>query len=110
LDARLKALELRPEHLPGYDVEKLTHLAVAGAIQQGEATAGLGIYAAASAYGLDFIPLTQEPYVLVFPETVRHSPVGQALVRVIRSARFKEAVLALGGYDTAQTGQETWLA
>ncbi len=110
LDARLKSLPLQPEALPGYEVEKLTHLAVAEAVQQGEATVGLGLHAAASAYGLDFIPLTQEPYELVFPESVWQIPVAQALVKVVRSDRFKEAVTALGGYDTAPTGQERWLS
>jgi putative molybdopterin biosynthesis protein len=109
LDAQLKALNISPERLPGYEREELTHLAVASAVEQGEATVGLGIHAAAAAYGLDFIPLTQERYDLVFLETVWHLPSAQALVRVIRSAHFKEAIAALGGYDTRQTGQESWI-
>jgi putative molybdopterin biosynthesis protein len=72
-------------------------------------TVGLGIYAAASAYGLDFVPLTEEQYDLVLLESVWHSPTAQALVSVARSSRFKEAVVALGGYDTSDTGQVTWI-
>lgn len=109
-DAQLKALNIPRERLAGYEQEELTHLAVASAIERGEATVGLGIYAAAAAYGLNFIPLTQEQYDLVFPEAVWHSPSAQALIRVIRSVHFKEAVAALGGYDTSQTGQESWVS
>jgi putative molybdopterin biosynthesis protein len=105
LDAQLKALKLPPEAVPGYEREELTHLAVASAIEQGEATVGLGIHAAAASYGLDFIPLAQERYDLVFSETAWHSPLAQTLLHLIRSSRFKEAVTALGGYDTRETGQ-----
>jgi molybdate-binding protein len=110
LDAQLKALGIPPESVSGYlDSEELTHLAVAQAVDQGKATVGLGIHAAASAYGLDFIPLTEERYDLAFPEPVWQSPSAEALVGVARSSRFKEAVLALGGYDTSDTGQVTWI-
>jgi molybdate-binding protein/DNA-binding transcriptional regulator YhcF (GntR family) len=107
LDAQLKALSIAPAAVKGYEREELTHLGVAHAVQQGEATVGVGIFAAASAYGLDFVPLTQECYQLALLERVWHSPTGQALVSVIRSSHFKEAVTALGGYDTSETGQET---
>jgi molybdate-binding protein/DNA-binding transcriptional regulator YhcF (GntR family) len=109
LDAQLKALDISPESVPGYEREELTHLAVARAVDQGEATAGLAIHAAASAYGLDFLPLAQERYDLVFPAEVWETPIAGALVKVVRSSRFKEAVVALGGYDTTGTGRETWI-
>jgi molybdate-binding protein/DNA-binding transcriptional regulator YhcF (GntR family) len=109
LDAQLKALSIAPESVSGYEREELTHLAVAQAVDQGNATIGLGIHAAASAYGLGFVPLTKERYDLVFLETVWCSPAGQALVDVIRLPRFQEAVVALGGYDTSETGRETWV-
>ncbi len=110
LDAQLKSLDIQPESLPGYEREALTHLAVAHAVEEGRATVGLGIHAAAAACGLDFIPLTKERYDLVIPEAVWALPATQALVRVVRSNRFQEAISALGGYDTAETGQETWVS
>jgi molybdate-binding protein/DNA-binding transcriptional regulator YhcF (GntR family) len=109
LDAQLGALSIPPQAIAGYEREELTHLGVAHAVDQGEATVGLGIHAAASAYGLDFVPLTKERYDLVFPEAVWSSPAAQALVAIARSARFREAVAALGGYDTSETGRETWI-
>lgn len=110
LDAQLKARGIAPETIAGYDREELTHLSVARAVEQSEANVGIGIFAAAAAYGLDFVPLTQECYQLAFPERVWRSGNAQSLAHTIRSARFKEAVVALGGYDTTETGQETWVS
>lgn len=109
LDAQLQSLGIEPPAVAGYEREELTHLAVARAVDQGEATVGLGIQAAASAYGLDFIPLTQERYDLVFLEATWNTPAARALLKVLGSSQFKEAVVALGGYDTTETGQETWI-
>jgi molybdate-binding protein/DNA-binding transcriptional regulator YhcF (GntR family) len=106
LDAQLKALHISPKSISGYEREEFTHLAVARAIEQGEATVGLGIHAAAAAFGLDFVPLTQERYDLVFSEKKWNTKTAQAVVQIIRSAEFKEQVNALGGYDTSQTGQK----
>ncbi|OQY27103.1 MAG: hypothetical protein B6243_13375 [Anaerolineaceae bacterium 4572_5.2] len=110
LDAQLKALKISPAVITGYKREVFTHLAVAEAVKNKEATVGLGIHAAAAAYGLGFLPLTQERYDLVFPETGWNTSAAQSLARIIRSDRFKEAVGALGGYDTSQTGQEIWVS
>ena len=109
LDAQLKALEISPESVAGFEREELTHLAVARAVEQGEATVGLGIHAAAAACGMGFVSLTQERYDLVFSETVWNSPAAQALVKIVRSTRLKEMVAVAGGYDTAETGQEKWI-
>ena len=110
LDAQLQTLGIPSKSIPGYEREELTHLAVARAVEQEQATVGLGIHAAAAAHGLGFVPLTKERYDLVLPDPVWNSPPAQALVAVVRSSRFKEAVSALGGYDTAETGQERWIS
>jgi molybdate-binding protein/DNA-binding transcriptional regulator YhcF (GntR family) len=110
LDVQLKGLGISPESVAGYEQEELTHLAVARAVEQGEATVGLGIHAAASAYGLGFVPLTRERYDLVFLEAVWNSPPAQTLVAIVRSPSFKEAVVVLGGYDTSETGEERWIS
>ena len=109
LDAQLKALGIDPASVPGYEREEVTHLAVARAIADGEANVGLGIDAAAAAYGLAFLPLTQERYDLAMPESVWQTPAAQALASAIRSPHFREHAAALGGYDTSSTGQEIWI-
>jgi molybdate-binding protein/DNA-binding transcriptional regulator YhcF (GntR family) len=110
LDAKLKRLRINAGSIEGYTVEETTHIGLADAIAHHEATAGLGIFAAASSFGLDFIPLTTEQYDLVLPDHIWQLPEAQMLVEVLRSSRFKEAVSTLGGYDLAATGQETWVA
>ena len=49
----------------GFDRVADTHLAVASAVTTGNADAGLGVYAAARAFGLDFVPIAKERYDLV---------------------------------------------
>ena len=110
LDAQLKALEIEPILVSGYEREELTHLAVARAVADGEATAGLGIHAAAAAHGLAFIPLSQERYELVIPAEIWESPAIQALVDVVRSPQLGETITTLGGYDTSETGRERWVS
>lgn len=109
LDVQLHKHGVTASSLNGYTTEKTTHLEVAQAIQSGAATAGLGIYAAAVAYGLDFVPLTQEIYQLVILESVWETAVCQSLLTIIHSEAFRTAVHALGGYDTTATGELVWI-
>ncbi len=109
LDVQLKRAGVDPATIAGYDVEEATHLGVARAVAEGKATVGLGIQAAAGAYGLDFIWLGQERYDLVVPGE-RWDDEGVAALRsVATSPSFKQALLALGGYEVSQTGEETRL-
>jgi putative molybdopterin biosynthesis protein len=93
----------------GYSREEATHMGVARAVAEGEATVGLGIQAAASAYKLDFVQVCEERYDLVVPAERWDDGSLRALRSVVSSPRFKQALVALGGYDVTQTGQETRL-
>jgi putative molybdopterin biosynthesis protein len=104
LDYQLAQLQISPAAVQGYDQEEYTHMAVAVNVLSGAADAGLGIMAAARALGLDFIPVVQERYDLVVPETTFAQPRFQKLLAIIRSREFKTAVAKLGGYDTRETG------
>jgi molybdate-binding protein len=99
LDKQLQQANIDPNAIDGYAQEKKTHLQVAQAIVDGTATVGLAIQAAGAAYGLDFIPLTQERYDLVIPAELWQTPALQTLVELIHSDRFREAVAALDGYE-----------
>jgi len=109
LDVQLKTAGVGTENVSGYDQEESTHLGVARAVAEGRATVGLGISAAAIAYGLDFVPLGQERYDLVIPLEVWDTYPLRVLRSTVVSPHFKESVLALGGYDISQTGMETRL-
>ncbi len=105
LDFRLKELGLDPTRIRGYEEEEFTHMAVAVAVLSNRADVGLGIYAAARALDLAFIPVVQEEYDLVIPEKYWGEEKIQALLSVIGTADFQEAVTALGGYDLSLTGK-----
>jgi putative molybdopterin biosynthesis protein len=77
---------------------------VAGAVAAGTADAGLGILAAARAYGLDFVPVARERYELALRPATAARPAVQRLLETLRSADFRAVVTALGGYDTAESG------
>jgi putative molybdopterin biosynthesis protein len=105
LDYRLKELNIKPKDIQGYENEEFTHMSVAVAVLSGAADVGLGIFAAAKALGLDFIPVVTEQYDLVIPEEYFNAENICVLLDTIRSSDFKKRVEALGGYHTNKTGE-----
>ena len=104
-DFRLGKLSIRPESIKGYDHEEFTHMAVAVDVLSGAADCGVGIYAAARALDLDFIPLEKEQYDLIIPSSMIENPQMGLLLETIRSQEFKDRVMALGGYDPSKSGE-----
>ncbi|BBO84855.1 molybdopterin biosynthesis protein [Desulfosarcina ovata subsp. sediminis] len=107
LDYRLGQIGLSPENINGYSDEEFTHMNVAVAVLSGSADAGLGIYAAAKALDLDFIPVVTEQYDLVIPQAYLESRNIQTLLATIQTPVFKKRVEALGGYSMEKTGTVT---
>jgi putative molybdopterin biosynthesis protein len=105
LDYELKRLGIDPGSIAGYQREEFTHMAVGVAIASGLADAGLGVRAAANALGLDFLPVASEQYDLLVGRPFFESLRGQQLLHVMASTSFKDAVVALGGYDPSRAGQ-----
>lgn len=107
LDAWLAEGGLSGKALPGYDRAVNSHLAVAEAIARGEADAGPGPRAAATALGLDFVAVQRERFDLVVPREHLAHPAIVALLNVVREDAFRAELSALGGYDPARAG-ELW--
>ena len=105
LDVMLARLGIAASSIEGYAREEPTHLAVAAAIASGRADAGMGIMAAARAFGLDFVPLVTEPYDLVVAPGALESPQLAPLWALLRSDRFKASVEELGGYSAKEMGR-----
>ena len=105
LDCELKKLGIEPLAIVGYEREEFTHMAVGVAIASGLADAGLGVRAAATALKLDFIPVADEEYDLLISRPFYESARGSTLLTIIRTAEFRQAVSALGGYDAARAGE-----
>ena len=104
LDYRLGQLGLSPEKINGYTNEEFTHMNVAVAVLGGAADAGLGIFAAAKALGLDFIPVVTEQYDLLIPDCYMETQNIRILLDMIQTERFKKRVKELGGYSMEKTG------
>jgi putative molybdopterin biosynthesis protein len=104
LDYQLRDMGLSSAEIPGYATALSTHTACASLVQSGQADVALGLRAAAHHSGLEFIPLFQERYDLVFTkdQCVSLSPIFET----IQTGNFRRAVDALTGYDTTHTGEQ----
>jgi putative molybdopterin biosynthesis protein len=105
LDHELRTRGIGSDAIDGYAREEPTHLAVAAAVAAGRGDAGLGIMAAARAFGLDFLPVTREPYDLVVAAQEADGPRLAPLWALLRSDSFRAAVAELGGYGTKEMGR-----
>jgi molybdopterin molybdotransferase/putative molybdopterin biosynthesis protein len=105
LDHELARAGIAPDAVGGYAREEHTHLAVAAAVAAGRADCGLGVLAAARAFGLGFVAVTQEPYDLVADPAAIEDPVLAPLWELLGDADFGRQVEALGGYSTAEMGR-----
>lgn len=105
LDYHLKKKGIDPQKIKGYQRQEFTHLAIAAAVASGRATCGLGIAAAASALGLDFVPLFDEEYDLVIPKIYYESEKLQPLLDVISESGFREEVAKMSGYNPEPMGK-----
>jgi putative molybdopterin biosynthesis protein len=105
LDHELGRRGLDPQQVEGYSREEHTHLAVAAAIAAGRADTGLGIRAAARAFGLDFVPVAREPYDLVLRAADVDTPLLAPLWDLLGRPAFRAQVEALGGYSCTETGR-----
>ncbi len=110
LDHHLHRQALNPAEIDGYSRVVPTHLAVAAAVGEGSADAGLGIRAASRAFDLDFVPLARERYDLILGTADGERAPLREILSVLRSAEFRQVVEQIGGYDTSSTGEERRLA
>lgn len=98
--------QVAPESLSGpASLVEDSHLAVAAAVASDAADAGIGIQAAAAAFGLDFVPLIEEDYFLVCLVEQLESPAVMALRRTLAAAAWTQALQGLAGYQTARSGE-----
>jgi molybdate-binding protein/DNA-binding transcriptional regulator YhcF (GntR family) len=109
LDTSLRRAGLSPEEIEGYTDEKLTHSQVARAVAEGQAEVGLGLEAAAQAFGLDFIPLTRERYDLAILASSFERGAIQALLAWLQQGSARLALADLAGYDSSETGKVRWI-
>lgn len=105
LDYCMSRHNILHSQIAGYAHEEFTHMAVAAAVLGGAVDAGMGIYAAAKALGLDFVPIAVERYDLVIAESMLEQDNIVKMLQTIRSDEFKQMIAAYGGYSNRETGE-----
>ncbi|QOR40590.1 helix-turn-helix transcriptional regulator [Billgrantia diversa] len=105
LDILLRDAGLSSQRIPGFELEEYTHSAVAAYIAAGMADVGFGVEAAAHQFGLAFLPLAQEHYLLVCQRKSLADPSVRHLLEMIRSEPFLQAVGELPGYSPNRCGE-----
>lgn len=105
LDHLLKQKKINPASIAGYEEEVPTHLGVCLAVKNGDADLGMTIYSAARAFSLPFVPVDVERYELVTTKDMFEKDNRiRVIVDMIKSQRFQEILIHLGGYEIDQTG------
>ncbi|MFC7392127.1 substrate-binding domain-containing protein [Scopulibacillus cellulosilyticus] len=104
LDEQLRIHHISTSTINGYDQEETNHLAVAAAIAQGKADAGVGIEKAAKIVGVEFIPLIKERYDIVLIKSEQNLELIDIIKSHLLSDSFKKEIESIGGYDVSMTG------
>ncbi len=104
-DQLLINAQLKPTMVSGYNDEEFTHSAVAAYVAADMADVGFGVEAAAHQFGLDFIPLASESYLLVCHQRSLNQAAVVAFLDTIKSDGFAQAIAALPGYCLDNCGE-----
>jgi putative molybdopterin biosynthesis protein len=105
IDALLEEAGVNPARIHGYLHEEFTHLAVAATVAAGKADAGYGIRAAAEQYGVGFVPLISERYLLAARSETAEAPSLVALLAMIRTPKVRRWLGRLPGYRFTHSGE-----
>ncbi|MEG0857780.1 MAG: molybdopterin biosynthesis protein [Terrisporobacter sp.] len=104
-DYLLKKDGIKKNEINGYEREEFTHMSLAKAIQNDDADCGLGVYSAAHIFDLDFIPICEEEYDLLFRQSDLSTEYIDYLLKIIKDDSFIQKVNELGGYNTENMGE-----
>jgi molybdate transport repressor ModE-like protein len=105
LDQLLLSSHVSGKDINGYGNEEFTHIAVAAMIASGAANVGFGIKAAASQFGLNFIPVIKEAYILAVDKKVP-THMKSLLRKLLTCTEFKSTVNTYPGYDATNAGKK----
>lgn len=108
-DYKLKQLGIDVAQINGYQREAATHMAVAAAVSDDGADAGMGILSAAKAMNLDFIPVGPEEYDFTVSRESLELPHIQAFIEILKSEEFHKRLEELGGYSFERAGEIQWI-
>jgi len=106
LDQQLERLGVGGDGLPGYISRASGHLQVASAVASRTADVGVTTEPAALAYGLDFVPLSEEECALLVDRDRLDTPELRLLLTVLAGPLVRRELEALPGYDAVIAGEE----
>ena len=107
LDALLDQAGIDTSLVNGYDHVENTHSAVSACVAGKTVDAALGTQAAATRYGLDFIPLEQETYYLALlkdDSNSLHAKTLRNFVDLLSGSAWHQAMQGLDGYNAERAG------
>ncbi|OMH39488.1 substrate-binding domain-containing protein [Motiliproteus sp. MSK22-1] len=104
LDELLLRAGVNSARINGFENEEYTHSAIAAYVASGMADAGFGVEAAARRFGLEFIPITTEHYLMVCHSKTLKQSATRSLLASIGGTEFQKAVEELPGYSLNNCG------
>jgi putative molybdopterin biosynthesis protein len=104
LDNKLNELGLNPEVIDGYTQELCSHTGITQEIKLDSADMGIGLIAAAVEEDLDFIPLFEEQFDLVVPESQSEDKDILSMLDFLTTANYRRTIDNLEGYKNQKTG------
>ena len=105
LDELLAIEGIPAKSITGYGIEEFTHDAVGATVRSGAADAAFGLRAAASRFGLAFLPLQREAYVFACARRRLESAPIRRLRELLGSKELRDAARRLPGYALTHAGQ-----
>lgn len=106
LDEHLRLLGIQGRSISGYLRESTSHLTAASTVGRGGADVAVGDKKfAKQVSNIDFIPLQEERYDLVFKKEDLNHPAVQAIVKILGADEFKLQFQELDGYNISEMGK-----
>lgn len=105
VDYELTKKSIETESIMGYDRELTTHMAVAAAVASGTADVGVGVWSAAQALNLDFVPIGEEDYDFAIPMKYVKEKMVEIFISIIQSKDLQQEIKTMGGYRFEDTGK-----
>lgn len=109
IDEMCKKLNLDTDKLNGYEDVASSHMIAATNVLRGSADVAIGNEKVARQMdGIQFIPLKQESYDIVFRKKDLKRKEFQDLLDIIRSEEFKKEAEVMSGYDISEMGKQLY--
>ncbi len=105
LEGLLRAQDIAPARIAGFEQGEYTHAAVAAYVASGMADVGFGLETPARHFKLDFVPIASERYFLLCRDDVMDTPPMRHVLRALLEPAFRDTLAALPGYDPATAGR-----